>query len=90
MPVKHRDASSLVEESGGHIALCELPAVPKMASTLHHGSPYRMIEALQALGTWMETNRYTISGPRRGICLRREGDLDDYLTELQFPVEKMS
>ncbi len=38
----------------------------------------------------METNGYTISGARRGIRLQREGTLDDYLTEIQFPVEKGS
>ncbi len=62
----------------------------RMARTLHRGNPYTMFEALQALGAWMETNGYTISGARRGIRLQREGTLDDYLTEIQFPVEKGS
>jgi DNA-binding transcriptional MerR regulator len=90
VPVEPRDAGALVEWSRGRVAHCELPAVPRMASTLHHGSPYTLIEAHQALGIWMETNTYTIVGSRRVVCLRREGNLDDYLFEIQFPVEKWS
>ncbi len=47
------------------------------------------LPAYQALGTWMETNAYAIVGPRRKIRLRREEHLDDALTEIQFPVEKV-
>ena len=46
------------------------------------------LPAYQALGIWMETNAYTIVGPRRKIFLRRGEHLDDTLTEIQFPVEK--
>lgn len=90
LPVRPQDADALVKLSGEHVVRCELPAVSRMATTLHRGSPYAMFEALQALGTWMESNGYTIVGPRRGIRLRREGTLNDYLTEIQFPVEKVS
>ncbi len=91
LPVGREDANILVKESGGRVVLCELPAVPRMASTLHRGHPYTIIEALQALGTWIETNNYALVGEhRRAICLRKEGDMNDYLTELQFPVEKRS
>jgi hypothetical protein len=37
----------------------------------------------------MENNAYTIVGQRRKICLRRGDNLDDALTEIQFPVEKV-
>ena len=47
-----------------------------------------MDKAYQALGAWMKTNAYTLVGPLRKVCLRREGDLNWYLTELQFTVEK--
>jgi effector-binding domain-containing protein len=60
-----------------------------MASTLHHGHPSQVLSAYRALGTWMENNGYTIVGPRRKIRLRREENLDDALTEIQFPVEKV-
>ena len=47
------------------------------------------MSAYQALGTWMENNAYTIVGSRRKIFLRRGEHLEDALTEIQFPVEKV-
>jgi len=88
-PVDGRDANALIARSEGRLTRCELPAVPCMASTLHHGHPSLALSAYQALGTWMENNAYTIVGPRRKIRLRRGDHLDDALTEIQFPVEKV-
>ena len=89
-PVEYKDASTLITRSEGRLTLCELPDVPRMASTLHHGNPALAVHAYQALGTWMENNAYTIVGPRRKIFLHRGEHLDDALTEIQFPVEKLS
>jgi len=89
-PVEWRDINALITRSEGRLTRCELPAVPRMASTLHHGPPSLALSAYQALGTWMENNGYTIVGPRRKIFLRRGDHLDDALTEIQFPVEKVA
>ncbi|GAC1431690.1 MAG: MerR family transcriptional regulator [Ktedonobacteraceae bacterium] len=89
-PVDWRDANALITRSEGRLTRCELPAIPRMASTLHHGHPSLALSAYQALGTWMENNGYTIIGPRRKIRLRRGEHLDDALTEIQFPVEKVA
>ena len=88
-PVEWRDAHTLITRSEERLTRCELPAFPQMASTLHHGPPSLVMPAYQALGNWMENNAYTIVGPRRKICLRRGESLDDALTEIQFPVEKV-
>ncbi len=88
-PVDGRDADRLSTRSEGRLTRCELPGFPHMASTLHHGHPSLALPAYQALGTWMENNAYTIVGPRRKIRLRREDNLNDALTEIQFPVEKV-
>ena len=88
-PVAYKDATSLVTRSEGRLTLCELPAVPRVASTLHAGHPALVLPAYQAVGTWMENNGYTIVGPRRKIFLRRGEQLDDVLIEIQFPVEKV-
>jgi DNA-binding transcriptional MerR regulator len=88
-PVDCRDADTLITRSEGRLTRRELPAFPHMASTLHHGHPSLAHPAYQALGTWMENNAYSIVGPRRKIRLRREEHLDDALTEIQFPVEKV-
>lgn len=89
-PVDCRDANTLITRSEGRLTRCELPAVPQMASTLHHGPPSLVLSAYQALGTWIENNAYTIVGPRRKIGLRRGENLDDALIEIQFPVEKVA
>lgn len=88
-PVDERDANALITRSEGRLTRCELPAFPRMASTLHHGTPSLAMSAYQALGTWMENNAYTIVGSRRKIFLRRGEHLEDALTEIQFPVEKV-
>jgi len=87
-PVDQRDAHTLITQSEGRLTKCDLPAFPRVASTLHHGHPARVLSAYQALGTWIENNAYSIVGSRRKIRLRREENLDDALTEIQFPVEK--
>ncbi|GER86299.1 hypothetical protein KDW_04610 [Dictyobacter vulcani] len=48
------------------------------------------LSAYHALGIWMENNAYTIVGSRRKLRLRRGENLDDALTEIQFPVEKLA
>jgi DNA-binding transcriptional MerR regulator len=88
-PVEQRDVSILISRSEGRLTRCELPAFPRMASTIHYGVPALVMPAYQAVGTWMENNAYTIVGQRRKICLRRGDNLDDSLTEIQFPVEKV-
>ncbi|HET8843047.1 MAG TPA: helix-turn-helix domain-containing protein [Ktedonobacteraceae bacterium] len=87
-PVDQKDAAMLTARSEGRLTPCSLPAFPLMASTLHHGHPALALLAYQALGNWIENNAYSIAGPRRKIRLRREENLDDALTEIQFPVEK--
>ncbi len=89
-PVDERTIEILITRSEGRLTRCELPASPQMASTLHHGAPSMAFSAYQALGSWMENNGYTIVGPRRKICLRQGENLDDTLTEIQFPVEKLA
>jgi DNA-binding transcriptional MerR regulator/effector-binding domain-containing protein len=88
-PVDSKDAERLSARSEGGLIRCELPAVSHMATTLHPGHPALALSAYQALGSWMEANGYTIVGPRRKIRLRRGDHLDDALTEIQFPVEKV-
>lgn len=88
-PVDPREVNTLITRSEGRLTRCSLPAVPYMASTLHYGPPSLVLAAYQVLGTWMENNGYTIVGPRRKIRLRRGDNLDDALTEIQFPVEKV-
>lgn len=88
VPVQSSSIGNIVERSGGHITIRELPGINTAATLLYQGSPYTMTEAYQALGAWIVANDYAITGPGRQVCLQREGDLASSLTEIQFPVEK--
>ncbi len=89
VPVEREAASTfnLSALTGNQVALRELPETATMASFLYHGSPYALVEAYQALGTWIQAHGYPITGPSRKVCLRWSGELSNYLTEIQFPVE---
>jgi effector-binding domain-containing protein len=64
-----------------------------MATTIHQGSYNTLTQAHEAILTWIETNAYHIVGPSREIYLHNTLPLDHdnpaYVTEIQFPVEKV-
>ena len=80
-------SGSLPEGEG--VTVETLPAAT-MACVVHHGSFAEFQRAYQALLSWIEANGYQIVGPNREIYLQyeRDGDPADYVTEIQFPVEK--
>ena len=61
-----------------------------MASTIHTGNDLSMGQAYAALHRWMKDNNYRIISPPRQIRLHRGEQMkpDQYITEVQFPVEK--
>jgi DNA-binding transcriptional MerR regulator len=62
----------------------------KMASLIHKG-PFSMLEpAYDAMFRWIDANGYRIIAPSRELTLQYDpnGDPNDYVTELQFPVAK--
>jgi DNA-binding transcriptional MerR regulator len=72
----------------------QLPAVETMASLIHHGPFLTLPNAYQDMLHWLGENGYRICGPNREIYIQAgEGKVrqDDpsYITEIQFPVEKM-
>lgn len=86
VPIDDASAGRLRATSGSTFNIRELPAVSYMATAVHRGSPYSITEAYQAVGDWLQRHAYTIIGPCRKVCLQWDGDLQDYLTEIQFPV----
>jgi DNA-binding transcriptional MerR regulator len=68
-----------------------LPGVEQMASTIHHGPFATIGQAHGALFEWVSANGYTIAGPAREVYLQyaRDGDQNDFITEIQCPVEKV-
>ncbi len=77
--------------SSEQVKVEELPAVETMASVIHHGSFSTLNEAYSAIFTWIEANGYRVSGPNRELNLEYErgGDQSKFVTEIQFPVEKV-
>ena len=69
----------------------QLPGVETMASTTHHGSFATFPDAYHALLRWIEANGYRVAGPNREVYLHyeRDGDPNQYVTEIQFPVAKV-
>lgn len=69
-----------------------IPAVEKMACLVQQG-PYENLKlAYAAITRWIEDNGYKIIGSEREIYLKGEwnsGGPDEYVTEIQFPVEKI-
>mgnify|MGYP001416617677 CR=1 FL=1 len=74
------------------LAVGSLPALT-VASTLHKGSYANIGETYAALTQWIGENGYAFVGPVREIYLTSPNETPnpaDYLTEIQFPVEKIA
>ena len=70
----------------------ELPAVEEMACIVHEGSYETVGGTYGQLMGWIEANGYRICGPTREVYVRGPesgGDPSTYVTEIQFPVEKV-
>jgi DNA-binding transcriptional MerR regulator len=87
-PIKPQDARNATPSS--MVVIRELPAVPLMASIVHHGCFGDVTQVIQGLFTWMALNRYTIAGPLREVHLSgREPEIgmaESVVIELQAPV----
>ncbi|MBL8155101.1 MAG: MerR family transcriptional regulator [Anaerolineae bacterium] len=63
-----------------------------VASAIHQGSYDTIEQTYAAVGKWMEGSGYHISGPPREIYLRGPESgvpAQEYLTEIQYPVERV-
>ncbi|HET8840680.1 MAG TPA: GyrI-like domain-containing protein, partial [Ktedonobacteraceae bacterium] len=76
----------------GRMQVQELPA-STMAATIHHGSYQTIGRAHEAILKWIEANGYRIVGPDRELYLYHSMpirlDNPSYVTEIQYPVEKV-
>ena len=74
------------------IWIYELPGVEKMACVVHHGSFDSLGEAYCTLLSWIEKHQYQIAGSTREVYLQyeRDGDPNQYVTEVQIPIEKIA
>lgn len=85
----NRDASITLDEET-ILTVRELPAVETMATVVHVGRMDMLPVGYEAITEWVEANKYRVVGPQREIYLElpASGNVDDLVTEIQFPVEK--
>ena len=71
------------------ISIHTLPSA-LVASTVHTGDDLSLGRAYFTLHRWMQDNGYRFAGPPRNVHLQRTKHMDpnQYVTEVQFPVEK--
>ncbi len=82
-----------VNGGNGRVKIDELPAVPTMATLIHHGPFTTLSQAYVALMQWAQLNGYRIVGPNREHYIHatepvRQDDAS-YVTEIQVPVAKV-
>jgi DNA-binding transcriptional MerR regulator/effector-binding domain-containing protein len=78
--------------SGHVMAMRELPPVDLMATAVHLHGPNISHISYAAMGQWIESNGYGITGPQREIFLEfpLTGKFEDIVMEIQIPIEKRS
>lgn len=79
-------------QPGNRVAVKTLPAVEKMACTVHAGPLANLHEAYDAMMRWVDENGFQIVGPIREVYLKepKHNSQTDprTVTEIQVPVEK--
>ena len=77
-----------------HVKVKTLPAIENLACTIHNGPFVTIGEAYNAIGKWITDSGYRIVGPCREIYLHTNENGSqtdpDTVTEIQFPVEKIT
>lgn len=78
------------DATAGAFTVVDLPAVPLVASLVHHGAMAGIGEAWQALFDWIPDHGLRPCGPCREVYLSVEGESQEHwVTELQYPVERV-
>jgi hypothetical protein len=67
--------------------LQDLPGVDSAAAIIHHGSMDDVLPAGQALARWIDANGYRSAGYAREVTLHWCPDPEQWVTELQQPID---
>jgi DNA-binding transcriptional MerR regulator len=74
---------------GDHgLSLVDLPEVGSAAAIIHHGSMDDVLPTGQALARWIDANGYRSAGYSREVTLNWCPDPEQWVTELQQPIDK--
>ncbi len=81
-----------IKITGEHVmAVRELPAIEKVATTLHVGLPREVHRSYSEIARWAETNGYRFAGPGRKVFIHlpEPGNELQTVAEVQFPLERL-
>jgi DNA-binding transcriptional MerR regulator len=67
-------------------AVVDLPQADSAAAIIHHGSMDDVLPTVQALARWIDANGYYTTGFAREVTLEWSTDRDQWVTELQQPI----
>jgi len=82
-------AVPVVAEPGAEYGfrVVDLPEVNSAAAIIHHGSMDDVLSTGQALARWIDASGYRSAGYAREATLEHHADADQWVTELQQPIE---
>jgi DNA-binding transcriptional MerR regulator len=78
-------ADEVGEEHG--FSVVDLPQVDSAAIIIHHGSMDDVLSTGQALARWIDANGHRCIGYAREVTLEWSADPDQWVTELQQPID---
>jgi DNA-binding transcriptional MerR regulator len=86
--VVHAAAPVVAEPGGEHgFRVVDLPEVNSAAAIIHHGSMDDVLATGQALARWIDAGGFHSAGYVREITLEWSEDPDQWVTELQQPID---
>jgi DNA-binding transcriptional MerR regulator len=86
--VVHAAVPVVAEPDGDHgFSVVDLAGVDRAAAIIHHGSMDDVLSTGQALARWIDASGYRTAGYVREVTLEWSEDPDQWVTELQQPIE---
>ncbi len=86
--IVHAAVPVVAEPGGDHgFSLVDLPGVDHAAVIIHHGSMNDVLSTGQALARWIDASGYRAAGYVREVTLEWSEDPDQWVTELQQPID---
>ena len=86
--VVHAAVPVFAELGADHgFTVVDLPEVDSVAAIIHHGSMDDVLSTGQALARWIDASGYRSAGYAREVTLEHTEEPDQWVTELQQPIE---
>lgn len=83
------DGLSVTISDSRVLTMSMLPSVDTMATVVRVGGFEHNCQSYGTIGVWVEENGYVIAGPGREVLIQPpRSDIDEMVTEIQFPVER--